>query len=655
MIKIMDTISSAEKLSHLMENKNFMKMLKINLLLISLIASMPSYSFGKEYKADVCVYGGSASGMMAAIAAAQRDKSVVVIEPSRWLGGFIGGGSRIMRDCVYADDIGGLTRMMMSKDIEMDGGPSLDTYTKVRGINMGFGPHDKQPEFRKLFADLGKENGIEIIYEHRLGVVELKGKHIQELKLDYAPPQKDGCPAPLATKKNAIKITAKVFIDASYDGDLMAEAGVPYTVGRESKDQYGESLAGQRNLKIFNISPYLKKGDPSSGLLPMIDSQPYVEGAASRHIIAYNFRLFWMKAGKGVLPGEPSRYTPQDYALAHRALEDNKQLISWPHNNYNRYKMISSGIPGRQADYPDADWPKRAKIWREWIDHVKIMHKITGSKRGLMTGEYPETNDFPHYLYTRLARRMIGEYVMTQHDLMLQTDIDNPIALGYYMVDIYPCRLIATPEGKVASEGETSYLVSPGPYQIPYGSITPSKKDCDNLLVPVCISASHTALASIRMEPTYMIMGEAAGIAAARSLEENVAVQNIDQKVFRKELLEAGMIVQWDGTGYESGGVYGKKPYWITNPEEYSKKPYRSLYKGRRHESATGGSGQVRDQAFSSIEDWNRKKPGYAWLFPYLDKNADGKISREEHQAFQEYKKKNNDWTTTLKAKLVRE
>ena len=244
--------------------------------------------------------------------------------------------------------------------------------------------------------------------------------------------------------------------------------------------------------------------------------------------------------------------------------------------------MISSGIPGRQSDYPDADWPERAKIWKDWIDHVKIMHKLTGSMRGSMAEEYSETNDFPHFFYIRMARRMLGEYIMVQRDLMLQTDIENPIGLGYYMVDIYPCRLIATPDGKAASEGEISLMISPGPYQITYESIVPRNIECNNLLVPVCISASHVALASIRMEPTYMVMGEAAGIAAVRSLEEGVDVQNIDQEAYKEELTKAGMVLEWDGTGYEAKNVYSKPPYWITNPEEYSKKTYQSLYKGNR-------------------------------------------------------------------------
>jgi len=539
------------------------------------------------YQADVCVYGGTASGMMAAVAAAKGNKSVIVVEPSRWLGGFIGGGSRVLRDCAYPDEIGGLTRMMMQKDIELDGGPPLDTYADARSLRMGFGPHDGMPLFRELFVELADENDVEVIYQHRLGEVVIQERNIQEIRLDYAPPQHDGCPTPIVTQRNAIQIKAKVFIDASYESDLMAKAGVSYVIGRESRDKYNESLAGQRNLRVFDISPYLIADDPSSGLLPMIDSEPYEEGAASRHIIAYNFRILWQPDGEGVPLGEPTYYNPEDYALIHRALKINPELISWPHNNYDRRKLISSGIPGRQSDYPDAGWPERAKIWREWIDHYKIMHKLTASNAGLNPGEYPDTNDFPHQFYTRIARRMVGEYVMTQHDLMLQTDIKNPIGLAYYMVDIYPPRLIATPDGKVASEGEIAVMVSPGPYQIPYGAITAQNKECKNLLVPVCISASHVALSSIRMEPTYMIMGEAAGIAAVRALEENVDVQKINQAVYKEALLNAGMVLGWNGTGYEgmhteNEQAYGNVSYWISNPEEYAKRPYSSIYKGKR-------------------------------------------------------------------------
>lgn len=529
---------------------------------------------GQEFTADICIYGGTASGIMAAVAAAEENNAVIIVEPSRWLGGMIGGGIGILLDCEYPDEIGGLTKMVMGIDKKLGGDD--------RGLDRPLGSDPvggRQYELRNYFVRLVNQNNIKVIYEHRLGIVEKEGNHITNIVLDYAPPEKDGCPAVIATKKNALQVKAKVFIDASYEGDLMARAGVSYVIGRESKDKYDESLAGQRNLQIFEISPYVDPADPASGLLPMIDPAPYKAGAASRHIIAYNFRFEFRSEGQGTPIGEPCRLDSGKYELVIRALKKDPDLISWPQYNYARHKLISSGIPGRQSDYPDADWAERAQIWREWIDHVKIMNKLTGSKQTLIKGQYPETNDFPHQLYIRMARRMVGEYIMTQYDLMLQTEIDNPVGLGYYRVDIYPCRLLATSDGKVASEGEAFTLVSPGPYQIPYGAITPEKDECGNLLVPVCISASHVALSSIRMEPTYMVMGESAGRAAVLALQENKDVQDIDKNKYRQALLTAGQILQWDGKEYgDRNGWWGNSDiWWKVHPEEYQKHPVDSI------------------------------------------------------------------------------
>ena len=472
---------------------------------------------------------------MAAVAASKADKSVIVVEPSRWLGGIVGGGIRVLRDCKYPDDIGGLTKTMMEKDRQIGGAA-----------------HDQQNAFRELFKTLVEEHGIEVIYEHRLGPVEKSDTRITALRLDYAPPHEDGCPAAEATRTDSATVSAKVFIDASYEGDLMAAAGVSYTVGRESSTRYVESLAGVRNLRIFDVDPYVTPGDPTSGLLPMISPDPMGHaGAASRHIIAYNFRLQWKPSGEGSPVGEPENFNEADYELVRRALAAEPSAVSWPHKNYDRVGLISGGIPGRQADYPEADWPARAKLWREWIDHVKIMHKLTGSDQTLNRGEYPDSGDFPHQLYVRMARRMVGPYIMTQHDLEHLTDINDSIGLGYYKVDIYPCRLVATPDGKVASEGETFEMISPGPYRIAYRSITPKAAECTNLLVPVCISASHVALSSIRMEPTYMILGESAGIAAARAVDEEQPVQKINLSAYQKALEAAGQVLQWDGEGYD--------------------------------------------------------------------------------------------------------
>ena len=528
----------------------------------------------KRHTADVCVYAGTDSGVMAAVAIAKRGKSVIIVEPSRWLGGFVGGGIRVLRDCRYPDEVGGLTRTIMEKDFEIGGGA-----------------HDQQWAIREVFAELVEKYGIKVLFQHRLGKTGKVGNRITTLHLDYAPPDMDGCPAPEAAVANSAEVTAKVFIDAGYEGDLMAQAGVSYVVGRESMDQYGESLAGVRNINIFDVDPYVKPGDPASGLLPMISPEPIGEiGSASRYMMAYSFRPLWMPPGEGTPVGEPEHYDPAKYELVRRALKTAPKSISWPHSNYDRKGLISGGIPGRQADYPEGDWKERARIWREFVDHVKIMHKITGSQQTLCRGEYPDSGDFPNQLYIRLARRMTGKYVMTQHDLMHQTDVDDSIGLGYgwiSMVDIYPCRLVATPDGKVASEGEVFVRVSPGPYRIPYRSITPKSEECGNLLAPVCVSASHVALASIRMEPTYMLMGESAGIAAVRAIHEGKDVQSIDMTAYRKELLNAGQILEWDGTGY--GGEIPDRldqdrenVWWKSHPEDYQKCPVSAIFKGPR-------------------------------------------------------------------------
>jgi hypothetical protein len=479
--------------------------------------------------------------------------------------------------------------------------------------------------------------------------------------LNHAPIMAEGVPAPKPTKRKVFSIKAKVFIDASYEGDLMAFAGCDYTVGRESKSKYNESLAGQGHLRYFDVDPYVVPGDPSSGLLPMISPEPYEPGAASRYMLTYNFRLKGMRdGGNRKTNATPLKPLGRDidrkrYELVIRGLKSSKpRPIGWFHWNYSRTTMVSSGVPGRQADYPDGTWAERSAVWREWIDHVKTMNILCGIKNPLLPkGEYPDNNDFPDQLYIRMGRRMIGEYVVTQHDLMHQTVINDSVGLAYYAVDIYPPRLIAH-KGKVASEGEMFIRVSPGPYQIPYRALIPKKKKCTNLLVPVCMSASHIAMSSIRMESSYVVMGEAAGIAASHAVRSDRTVQEIDVKAMRADTKKAGVITEWNGAGY---GPRSRKHwpasaiYWKSHPEDYKRIPIRLDPGWENDKSTAGGSDRVRVQAFSSVEDWNRKKPSFEWLFPHIDKNADGKISLEEHQAFQDFKKANPAWQKTLRKK----
>jgi hypothetical protein len=488
-----------------------------------------------ERTTEVCVYGGTASGLLSAITVAKSGRQVLVVEPSRWLGGMIGGGIRVNRDCKYPDDIGGLTKMMLHEDANL-------------GVD---DPHRGQGKLRAVWLRLMKEHKIEVIYEHRLKSVKKEGLGIVRIELEEAPPEKDGCPAAQALPGEGMSITAKVFIDASYEGDLMAEAGVRYTIGRESAQQYGESLGGIRPIEAkhtVKLDPYVKPGDPSSGLLPMISPEPLGKvGDASRHIIAYNFRL----NGQDEPIGPPDHFHPENYELLRRIVAA-KGKVGWPSDNFNRSALISGGLLGPQADYPDADWAKRSCIWRDFIEHVKSLSQITGNAARLNHDDYPDTGGFPHQLYVRMGRRMIGPYVMTQADVECATSVEDSIGLAKYKVDIYPCRVVAVDSQQVATEGEIFKEVAPHPFRVAYRAITPKADECTNLLVPVCMSASHVALAAIRMEPTYMILGESAGIAAVQALQQNVAVQAIDAGKYKTALLDAGQILDCAG--------YGKKP-----------------------------------------------------------------------------------------------
>jgi len=245
---------------------------------------------------------------------------------------------------------------------------------------------------------------------------------------------------------------------------------------------------------------------------------------------------------------------------------------------------MTGTLPGMQLDYPDGDWATRSKVWQEFIDHVKTLTDFSGKEVRLVSDCNEDTDGWP-FLYIRSGRRMIGEYVMTQKDLQLQTDPPTPIGLGYYHIDIYPNRLVVLVDGTLAHEGNVWAHVSPGPYQIPYGAIIPKANDCKNLLVPLCMSASHIAYSSIRMEATYMVMGESAGIAAALAIKENKAVQDINENELTKLLTKYGQKLKWDGKGYRLWryNKYGKpiseKARWETNPEEYKKHPVNELWK----------------------------------------------------------------------------
>ena len=507
---------------------------------------------------------------------AREGYSVVIVEPSHKVGGLLSSGFRMQQDVPYADHLGGLTGQYYF----------LDSIQPKPRHHQGAGKHNI-----KLLESLmvPYRSKINIIVDHRLSYVNTTKKKIDEAIFEYAPFGKDGVPAPNRASDDLIKVKAKIFIDASYEGDLMAYSGVPYRVGKESREKYGETLAGTVVSKKFpGVDPYVEKGNPQSGLLSCITPDPVgEEGDSSRFFMAYNFKLAWepepSKEYPGILITPPEKKDKDVYELLKRYV-DAGYKFSWPNDNFNRGEIMTGTLPGMQLDYPDGNWSTRSKVWKGFIDHVKTLTDFSGKEVRLVSDCNEDTDGWP-LLYIRGGRRMIGEYVMTQHDLQLQTVPPTPIGLGYYKVDIYPNRLVVLDNGVLAHEGNLWEHVSPGPYKLPYGAIIPQKSDCENLLVPLCMSASHIAYSSIRMEATYMVMGEAAGVAAALAVKNNKAVQDINRTELTTMLKKYGQILEWDGKGYRMWrfNMYSKPikeaTRWDTHPEEYSKYPVNSLWK----------------------------------------------------------------------------
>ena len=501
------------------------------------VARLPAAEAGAVY--DVCVYGGNASGVMAACAAAKEGAKVIVVEPSRWLGGMTGGGLMHI-DWGREEAVSGSTRPILKKDYN-------------------------DAQYRAVFAEMLKAAGVTVLFEYRVGAVEKSAGIIRAISLDLAPFDETGCPPAAPTKAGARVIAAKVFIDCSYEGDLMARSGVAYAYGREAKSTYGESLAGaQPPMSVYAIDPYVKVGDPQSGLLPGLQSTPVAPvGEADKLTMGYGFRWRFVFKGESLPIEPPANYDPKQFELYRRAFQQGVDILSgrvmrgkvegWEQSGGRVYSGGAGNLAralfaptnyGHNASYPDGDYATRARIWKEQQDFVRGMthflrtdpsvpakQKEIALSAGLEKGAFDDTKGYPHQLYVREARRMISDYVVTQKDMEGRTSPADSVGLASYGVDEWPYATVPL-DGKVALMGgyySMLYLEDEhrGIYRIPYRSIVPKKDQCTNLLVPVCVSASHIAMTSIRMEPVWMILGESAGVAASLAVKSGSAVQDV--------------------------------------------------------------------------------------------------------------------------------
>lgn len=514
-----------------------------NLLTASVLSIFLVACHSAEY--DLCIYGGTSAGVVAATSAARMGKRVLLIEPTNHIGGLTTGG-------LGFTDIG-------NKQV-------------VKGLSQEFyrtmGKHYGRLEqwiFEPSVADsiygvwLDNRN-ITLVRSRCLAEVEKEGAHIVALRTVNT-----------LTGTDTLRYEAKAFIDATYEGDLLAAAGVSYVVGREPNQTYGETFSGVQMLYNHQfpdgVDPYIIKGRPESGLLWGIsDAELAEQGSGDRLVQAYNYRICLTDVPTNMRPIErPEDYDSTRYELLVRLFEaqpDKRKLDDYfiwslmPNRktDINNRGGFSTDMIGENYNYPEADWAERRKILDAHTSYTKGLLYFMGHdsrvpqsireemlRWGYPLDEYVENDNWTPQLYVREGRRMVGEYVATQADCELRTTIDDGVAMAAYKMDSHNCqRVVIRRNGKAMVKNEGN--VEEGrtlPYPVSYRSITPKREECDNLLVPVCLSASHIAFGSIRMEPVFMVLGQVAAMAAVQYVEDSLPnVQSVDVEALNRVMTE---------------------------------------------------------------------------------------------------------------------
>ena len=496
-----------------------------------------------EDRYDVVVYGGTSAGVVAAVKATRLGAFAVLIEPGQHLGGLSSGG-------LGATDIGNKAAI---------GGMSRDFYRRIgrkydEDAAWRFEPHVAE----QVFEELIKEAGVNVVRGERL-----------DLKQGV---RKEGTRITAIAMESGRVFHGRMFIDASYEGDLMARAGVSHTVGREANAQYGETLNGVQTRSavhhqfVEEVDPYVVPGDPASGLLPGVAAGgPGEEGAGDHRVQAYCFRMCTTDAPENRRPWpEPADYDAGRYELLLRNFEAGDVRVPWhpvtmPNRktDTNNNFAISTDHIGANYGYPDGDYETRARIIADHRSYQQgLMWTLANSPRvpddvrkhfrtwGLAKDEFVENDNWPHQLYIREARRMVAAYVMTEHNCRGTQVAEDSVGLAAYTMDSHNVQRYVDEHGHARNEGDVQVHGFP-PYPISYRSIVPKRDECTNLLVPICLSASHIAFGSIRMEPVFMILGESAATAGVEALRTEIDVQAIDYERLSKQLLADGQVLEW--------------------------------------------------------------------------------------------------------------
>jgi hypothetical protein len=496
--------------------------------------------------ADVVVYGATPGGFCAAIAAAREGASVILLEPTQHIGGLSTGGlSHCDSNQMRRETLMGLFEEWHRRVVAVytdRGLPAPYNVALKDSAKWTFEPHVAM----RVTKEMLKEAGVTVLTGRYLKSVTKNGTRITSLVI------KDGT------------FTAKVFVDGTYEGDLMAAAGVEWTIGREGRAEFGESYAGKQYPKS---KPEMKvNGFNEAGkLLPLIttaDAGP--DEAGDANIMTYSFRLCLTRDPKNKLPMPlPANYDPARFELARRMVKVGIRvgfdLYPLPggkmDGNNSIHGQLSIGLVGGCNTWHSADEVGRAKIWEEHKQYtLELLHflktdpavpakvRAEYSSFGLCKDEFADTAHFPPALYVRESRRMKGIYVLSQNDILSTPEKDDPIAISSFPIDSHDCQRVALKDGGVINEGTIFPVRVPGTrfgyaYHVPYRSVLPQAAQCSNLLVPVALSSTHVAMSSLRIEGAWMVIGQGAGVAAALAAKQGVTVQELPYANLRERLV----------------------------------------------------------------------------------------------------------------------
>ena len=520
---------------------------------------------------DVVVYGGTSAGVIAAVQAKKMGKSVVIVGPDKHLGGLSSGGLGYT-DTGNKAVIGGLARNFYHRvwvEYQKDATWAWQRPEAFGNKGQGTVAMDKdertmwifEPSVaEKVFEDYVKEFGLTVHRDEWLD--RAKGVRIENGRITEI------------TMLSGKSFAGKMFIDATYEGDLLAAAGVSYHVGREANATYGETWNGNQVGILHHghhfgavkkpVSAYKTPGDPASGLLPRISAEPPgVRGEGDKRVQAYCFRWCATDYPDNRIPfPKPAKYDAAQYELVVRVLEAGWRqtfhkfdLLPNRKTDTNNHGPFSFDNIGMNYDYPEASYERRREIIQEHRDYqqgllwflandprVPADVREEANRWGLPKDEFKDNGHWPHQIYVREARRMVGAFVMTENELTKKQPTPDSVGMGSYTIDSHNVRRYVTPEGNVQNEGDIGVPISP--YSIAYGSLVPKRGECANLFAPVACSATHIAYGSIRMEPVFMILGQSAATAAVMAIDGKLAVQDVPYAALRDRLAADGQVLE---------------------------------------------------------------------------------------------------------------